>query len=245
MNETFWGLYEAQIGALKACTSPEEANLIMLETAKLLVEHIDLSEETVRKYDKFGVRKLFAAHNALGGAVTSFYESKKDFLDPTAQAGAIGQRITAITEKITATSDSLQQLQVLEKNLFEKEAELSALEKELDAWKQKAAHLRDIEANTVDEIQQYQKQFQQLDATVSQYAEELAFWEAHLGEDCAIVEKMRVYGVASVSELINSIEKLKANIRQDLSALDVVIKKVVEQEAQVREAVLRKQNKMV
>lgn len=36
MNETFWGLYEAQISALRTSTSPEEANQIMLETAKLL-----------------------------------------------------------------------------------------------------------------------------------------------------------------------------------------------------------------
>ena len=66
-----------------------------------------------------------------------------------------------------------------------------------------------------------------------------------LGEDSAIIATMKVYGVTTVGELLDSVEKLKANIRQDLKALDVIIKKVVDQEAHVREAVLRKQNKIV
>ena len=135
MNETFWGLYEAQIAALKDCKSPEEANLIMLETAKFLVEHVDLSDSTMGLYDKFGIRKLFAAHNALGAAVTAFYDAKKDVLDPGARNGAIGQKITTLTEQIASTAAALQQLQELEKDLFAKEDELKALEKELEDWK--------------------------------------------------------------------------------------------------------------
>lgn len=56
---------------------------------------------------------------------------------------------------------------------------------------------------------------------------------------------MKVYGVSSITVLLESVEKLKSNIRQDLKALDIVIKKVIDQEAQVRDAVLRKQNKVV
>lgn len=245
MNETFWGLYEAQISALRTCSSPEEANMIMLETAKFLVEHIDLSDATVAQYDKFGIRKLFAAHNALGGAVTSFYDGQKDQLDPAARNGAIGQKLTTISEQITSTADALKKLQELEKDLFAKESELAALEKELEALKQKAAHLHDTEANAAAEIQRYKEQFDQLDAIIAGYADEIAFWEAHLGEDSAIIAKMKVYGVTTVGELLDSVEKLKVNIRQDLKALDVIIKKVVDQEAHVREAVLRKQNKIV
>ncbi len=245
MNDTFWGLYEAQISALRACASPEEANMIMLETAKFLVEHIDLSDATVRQYDKFGIRKLFAAHNALGGAVTSFYETERERLDPAAQNGAIGQKIAAISGQIASTSEALQELQELEKELFAKEDQLTALEKELEEWKQKAAHLHDTEANAADEMQHYKDQFEQLDAIVAGYADEIAFWEAHLGEDSAIIAKMKAYGVTSTGELLGSIEKLKANIRQDLRALDVVIKKIVDQEAHTRETVLRKQNKIV
>ena len=245
MNETFWGLYEAQISALRSCSSPEEANMIMLETAKFLVEHIDLSDATVSQYDKFGIRKLFAAHNALGGAVTSFYEAERDRLDPAARNGAIGQKLAAISEQITSTTEALKRLQKMEKELFAKEDELISLERELEEWKQKAARLRDTETNATAEIQRYKDQYAQLEATVTRHGEEIAFWEAHLGEDSVIIEKMKIYGVASIDGLLASIEKLKTNIRQDLKALDVVIKKIVDQEAQIRSAVLRKQNKII
>ena len=244
MNETFWGLYEAQISALRSCSSPEEANMIMLETAKFLVEHIDLSDATIAQYDKFGIRKLFAAHNALGGAVTSFYDTQRDQLDPAARNGAIGQKLAAISEQITSTEDALKKLQELEKELFAKENELVALEKELEALEQKAAHLHDTEANAVSEIQRYKEQFDQLDTIIAGYTDEIAFWDSHLGEDSAIITKMKAYGVASIGDLLANIEKLKTNIRQDLRALDVVIKKIVDQESYVREAVLRKQNNM-
>ena len=167
MNDTFWGLYEAQMSALRACSSPEEANMIMLETAKFLVEHIDLSDATIAQYDKFGIRKLFAAHNALGGAVTSFYDSQRAQLDPTARNGAIGQKLTTISEQINSTADALKKLQELEKELFATEGELTALEKELEELKRKSSHLRDAEENTAAEIQRYKNQFNQLDAVVA------------------------------------------------------------------------------
>lgn len=245
VDETFWGLYEAQISALRSCASPEEANMIMLETAKFLVEHIDLSDATIAQYDKFGLRKLFSAHNALGGAVTSFYEAEKDRLDPVAQTGVIGQKVTTISEQITAMSDALDKLQEFEKDLFDKESELAALEKELEEWKRKTTHLHDVEANAAAEIQRYKEQFDQLDAVITGYADEVAFWEAHLGENSAIIEKMKIYGVASLDDLLSKIETLRSNIQQALGALDEAIKKIIDQETEVREAVLRRQNKIV
>lgn len=245
MNETFWGLYEAQISALRSCVSPEEANMIMLETAKFLVEHIDLSDTTVDQYDKFGIRKLFAAHNALGNAVTSFYEKEREKLDPAARNGAIGQKIAILSEQISSTSEALKRLQELEKELFAKEDELTAMETELETWKNKAARLHETEANAAAEIQKFRDQYATLDAVISGYRDEIAFWEAHLGEDSAIISKMKVYGVDSLENLLSSIEKLKDSIGRDLKALDVIIRKIVDQEAQVRDAILRKQNKMV
>ena len=194
MNEAFWGLFEAQISALKSCTSSEEANVIMLETAKLLVENIDSSEETVSQYDKLGIRKLFAANNNLGGAILSFYENNKNRLDPAALNGMIGQKMMAVSEQITSTSDALHELQVIEKDLFDKEAELDALEKELEGWKQKVSRLRSIEQNSAIEIQQYKDQFEELESIMTGYTDEIEFWQAHLGENSAIVEKMKVYG---------------------------------------------------
>ena len=245
MNETFWGLYEAQISALRTCASSEEANMIMLETARLLVEHIDLSDATVSQYDKFGIRKLFAVHNALGGAITSFYEKEREHLDPAAQNGAIGQKMADVSRQITSTAEALKTLQEREKELFAKEDELISMEKELEEWKQKATHLKEIDAIAAAQIQRYQEQYDQLEAAIAEHNDELAFWEAHLGEDSSIISKMKSYGVTSIDSLLSIIEKLKTNIRQDLRTLDEVLKRIVDQEDQIRVAVFRKQNKMV
>lgn len=245
MNETFWGLYEAQIAALKACQSSEDANLIMLETAKFLVEHVDISDSTMSLYDKFGIRKLFAAHNALGTSVTVFYNTKKDVLDPGARNGAIGQKIDTLTEQITSTAAALQKLQELEKDLFAKEDELKALEKELQDLQQKAEYLRKTESTAAAEIQKYKNQFEQIDAIMTGYAEEIAFWEAHLGENSEIVRCMSVYGVSSLQDILSNINELRENIQYDLKALDTVIGKIINAEQSMRNAVLKKQNKLI
>lgn len=224
---------------------PRRKNLIMLETAKLLIEHLDLSDTAVSQYDKFGIRKLFAAHNALGGAVTAFYDAQRDLLDPAARNGAIGQKLSAVSGQIAATADALASLQESEQELFAREAELSALEQELEAWKQKAARLHQTEDTAADEIRRYQEQLDQLGAVIAGYDDELAFWEAHLGEDSAIMESMKRYGVASMDNLLSRIEEMKSDIRKDLQALDDMIRQIVTREADLREAVLRKQNKRV
>ena len=245
MNETFWGLYESQISALKSCTTNDEANIIMLETAKFLIENIDRSTETINKYDKFGIRKLFAGYNSLGGAITAFYEEEKEYLDPAARNGAIGQKIASVTETIELTSAELKKLQEVESELLAKEEQLTSLEKELSDWKEKVTHLRSIDENVENEIQRYKETFEKLNASIDGYGEDLSFWEAHLGEDSEIISKMKKYGISSIESLVTNIEKIKTNVEHNLRALDIIIKKIVEQEKQIKDEILRKQNKVV
>lgn len=245
MNETFWGLYETQISALRNSTSSEDANMIMLETAKFLVENIDLSENTLNVYDKFGIRKLFAGYNALGGAVNEFYDTQREYLDPAARNGAIGQKLTATSEQICNTALELKLLQEKESELLKKEEELTKLEKELTVWSEKVIHLRNVEQNAAKEVECYEEAYKKLEKAIKEYDDEVSFWEAHLGENSRITNKMKAYGVPSIGNLLDSIEKIKENIQFDLKALDTLIKKIMEDERQIREEVLKKQNKIV
>ncbi len=245
MNDAFWGLYQTQIETLKNCVTADEANMIMLETAKLLVENIDLSEAAMSQYDKFGIRKLFAAHNALGAAVVGFYDRQKGILDPAAQNGAIGQKMGSVAAQITETSVALEQLRIAEKGLLDKEHELTDLQKELEEWKQKISHLRHVESTALSEIQQQKVLFAQLDEVVTGYAEEAEFWENHLGENSKIVRAMSSYGISSAKNLMARIDELRKNVQSNLSALDEVIGKIVKAEENTRDAVLKKQNKIV
>lgn len=245
MNDTFWGLFSAQMDALKNAATPEESNTILLETAKLLVDSVDRSQGTLSCYDRFAIRKLFASYGTLGTAVCSFYEEAKPHLDPVAQVGTIGRKIENAVSQIHATECALKALTEQEQVLFTKEEELAALETELQAMQDKVNWLKNVEANASREIESYKKQFQQIDAAVQGYAEELVFWEAYLGEDSAIIDKMKAYGVNSIGDLLSGIDTLKTNIQQDLHALDVLIGKIVKDEELARNEILRKQNKMV
>lgn len=49
------------------------------------------------------------------------------------------------------------------------------------------------------------------------YTEEIAFWEAHLGEDSAIIAKMCAYGIRSLTQMLDHIETLKIDIRRGLT----------------------------
>lgn len=245
MNDTFWGLFSAQVDALKNAATPEESNTILLETAKLLVGSVDISKDTLSNYDKFAIRKLFASYGALGASVCSFYEEAQPQLDPAAQVGTIGKKIETVSAQIAAQESALRALTEQEKVLFAMEDELATKDAELKALKDKVERLKNSKINTAKEIESYKEQFQKIDATVQGYAEELAFWKAHLGEDSTIINQMKAYGVNSIRDLLSSIETLKTNIQQDLKALDILIGKVVKEEELARNAVLKKQNKIV
>ena len=134
MNETFWGLYESQMNALRECNSSEEANIIMIETAKFLLDNLDLTEETMQQYDKFSMRKLFSSYGVLGTQVSSFYSEHKSYLDPVASNGAIAKKLALAIQEIETTQSALLCLLEAEKNLFEKEKELETVSSQLNKY---------------------------------------------------------------------------------------------------------------
>lgn len=245
MNDTFWGLYETQIAALRNHSSSKEANTIAMETAKLLMENIDVSDAVLTHYDKMEMRKLFAGYNTLGTAVTDFYESNVKYLDSSAISGAIGQKMAKIKNQIEEKAEMLREIQESERELLEKEDELEALEREWTCWQEKVNNLRVLDENAKAEIEKNKELFQRLDKSIKEHEEEMLFWEAHLGENSEILSKMQEYGVTSLSDVIKYVAQLKANIVKNLDELDAVIKKIVEQEKLLRDEVMRRQNKMV
>lgn len=72
MDATFIGLLQSQISSLQESESNSGSNIIVLETIKLLLRNVDLSSETLSQYDKFGMRRLFAAYGEVGKQVCSF-----------------------------------------------------------------------------------------------------------------------------------------------------------------------------
>lgn len=331
MDATFIGLLQSQISALQESGSNSDSNIIVLETIKLLLRNMDLSSKTLSQYDKFGMRRLFAAYGEVGKQVCSFYDGSKPYLDPAALNGSIGKTITQTAEQIEATTAAFDEMTIKEADLLKKEEELRALDSKHKSLQSKATELKAIyetvsdavisaiekeneqmeadikkgkkrketvsdenkklrkllsgveEANTevddeqrriktnitaiiakhhdeieaiymgssksLDEIkadiERYIREFETLDAAVLEYAKTRAFYEMWLDENSTIIETMRKYGLESIGQLAEAINNARANAEYELKAYDTIVKKVVTSEEAAREAIAKKQNKVV
>lgn len=331
MDATFIGLLQSQINSLQESEANSDSNIIILETIKLLLRNVDLSADTLSLYDKFGMRRLFAAYGEVGKQVCSFYDGSKSYLDPAALNGSIGKTITETEGQIEATTAAFDEMSTKEADLLAKEDELRAIDAKHKDLQGKTTELRAIhetvseevisaiekeneqleadimkgkkrketvadenkklrkllseveEANTEvddeqhriktnviaiiekhhDEIQaiymgssksldeikadieRYIREFESLDAAVLEYAKTRAFYETWLGENSTIIETMRKYGLESIGQLADAISNAKANAEYELKAYDTVVKKIVTAEETAREAIERKQNKIV
>lgn len=331
MDATFIGLLQSQINSLQESEANSDSNIIILETIKLLLRNVDLSADTLSLYDKFGMRRLFAAYGEVGKQVCSFYDGSKPYLDPAALNGSIGKTITETEGQIEATTAAFDEMSTKEADLLAKEDELRAIDAKYKVLQGKTTELRAIhetvsedvisaiekgneqleadikkgkkrketvadenkklrkllseveEANTevddeqrriktnvtaiiekhYDEIQavymgssksldeikadieRYIREFESLDAAVLEYAKTRAFYETWLGENSTIIETMRKYGLESIGQLADAINSAKANAEYELKAYDTVVKKIVTAEETAREAIERKQNKIV
>ena len=331
MDATFIGLLQSQINSLQESETNSDSNIIILETIKLLLRNVDLSADALSLYDKFGMRRLFAAYGEVGKQVCSFYDSSKSYLDPAALNGSIGKTITQTAEQIEATTAAFDEMTIKEADLLKKEEELRALDSKYKSLQSKATELKAIyetvsdavisaiekeneqmeadikkgkkrketvsdenkklrkllsgveEANTevddeqrriktnitaiiakhhdeieaiymgssksLDEIkadiERYIREFETLDAAVLEYAKTRAFYEMWLDENSTIIETMRKYGLESIGQLAEAINNARANAEYELKAYDTIVKKVVTSEEAAREAIAKKQNKIV
>lgn len=143
IDKTFWGLVETQLEALKNADG-KEANTLLLETAKLLISQIDVSEKVITEYDKFDMRELFAAYSDFASETVSFYTANQDKLDPAALNGKLGQKLSSATAEVQAVSSALKSLKETEEELIRAETEFETMKKEYDSLLEKVSSLRAI-----------------------------------------------------------------------------------------------------
>ena len=143
IDKTLWGLVETQLEALKNADR-KEANTLLLETAKLLISQIDVSEKVITEYDKFDIRELFAAYSDFASKAVSFYTVNQDKLDPAALNGKLGQKLSSATVEVQSVSTALKSLKETEEDLIKTEAELETIKKEYDSLLEKVLSLRTI-----------------------------------------------------------------------------------------------------
>lgn len=167
MDATFIGLLQSQINSLQESEADSDSNIIILETIKLLLCNVNLSADTLSLYDKFGMRRLFAAYGETGKQICSFYDSCKYYLDPAAMIGSIGKTITETEGQIKATTAAFDEMSTKEADLLAKEDELRANDAKYKVLKDKTTELRAIhETVSEDVISAIEKENEQLEADI-------------------------------------------------------------------------------
>ena len=143
VDKNFWGLLETQIETLKN-SSGKDANTLLLETAKLLLSQVDISEVVLEAYDKFDIRELFAAYADFAAETSAFYDANKGKLDPVALNGKMGQKLESAISENKRISDALTKLNQNEKALLAEETELERNKQEYADLSAKVESLREI-----------------------------------------------------------------------------------------------------
>ena len=161
-------------------------------------------------------------------------EKKKEIVDKR------NKELTKLLEEIESANTTVdEKCGTIKTNIIEiinkHHSEIEAL------YKDRSLSLEEIKA----EIEKFIKDFEMLDASVLEYMPVKAFYESWLGENSMIVDKMRKYGLESIEQLAEALIKAKENVEYELSAYDAILRKVVEQEEAAREAIEKKQNKVV
>lgn len=151
LDNNFFGLLESQIEALRNADA-KESNIVLLETAKLLLSRIDTSAELISSCDKFEIRELFAAYSDVATGATEFYEQNKNVLDPAALSGKIGQNIATASAEIVSVKSNLNLIKENEEKLLEQESLLCNLKKEYEILSGKITELKQVRDTMTPEI---------------------------------------------------------------------------------------------
>lgn len=330
LDKNTLGLLNTQIEALKS-VSGKEFNTAILETIKLLLSNVELSEELLKSYDKFEIRELFSAYSAVSEGASTFFDKHKGILDPKAMAGSLGSKLIETTESANQIRSSLKEMMEKESELLSEEAKYNDIKKEYDDLSQKVLNLKttrdtmtpeildkmksdiskyedEIKKNSkvraklekeldekttefkkiqneletiagndatsgneilkiidkyvdtlrllyeknnlsidviISKIREYEHLYEKLDSVTKEQTIILAEYEAVLGENSLIVNSMKKYGVQSISDVIDDIERIKQTIASEIEAYNFILQKVINQEKSIKETIERRQGKNV
>jgi len=184
MNKnTFLGLLDTQIEAVKNATAGKNENEIILKTIKLLMEQLNYSDSVLSEYERLEMRKLFAFFGSIAQAACDFYEASKEHLDPTALQGEIGRKLENAKNEVNRVNALIEAIERDSVDLLEQENELIKKNAEYNKIQQKISELQEIyEIATDERIQSLKIEEEQLSSHIKQNKKEAANLESTIKE---------------------------------------------------------------
>ena len=166
--ELFDYLEANYIPAIKASSEDKDLNEVLFKTVDYLLRHTyELSSNTLSAYSEREKRKIFSSFGRVAQTACEFYQASKEYLDPVALNGEIGQKLETATRKVTEVNASLESIERNEADLLKEEEELYKKNEKYKEVKEKISVLKEIK-KTVSDLKTLESEASELDRTNKQ-----------------------------------------------------------------------------
>ena len=152
MDKTFLGLLKNHVQDIENAEKGKSSNDVLLKTVKFLLDGIDDSKACLAVYDEMEMKKLFSSFGKVTQKACDFYQTSKEYLDPEALNGKIGQTLETTINEITKTNKLLESIEKNNADLFKKEKELMKKKEEYNKITEKRDTLIKIKETVSDDI---------------------------------------------------------------------------------------------
>jgi chromosome segregation ATPase len=172
------------VSKIEAADNDEELRAFLFKTIDYLMRPLhDLSNSLVVASDERGKRKTFSAFGAITKRACDFYQASKNYLDPEALNGAMGQELESTTKKIADVNAALASIEKTEAPLLSKQKELGKINEKYKELTAKVSELKEIKRTVSDEVlKALESERKDLDETINRNKKIKKDLDSQIGE---------------------------------------------------------------
>ena len=95
----------------------------------------------------------------------------------------------------------------------------------------------------IDEIEDYKRQYAELDFTLQKVQESHKIYNLHFGENSKIINKLQEYGIPTIDNFISETQRFDDTVRKELEKYDSIIKSIIVAQEDANKKINDLQNK--
>jgi len=151
--ELFDFLEANYIPAIKASDNDKDLNEVLFKTINYLMRHTyELSSDILSTYNEREKRKIFSSFGKVAQTACEFYQASKEYLDPSALNGEIGQKLETATQEVIKVNALIESIEKNSADLLKKEEELNKKNESYTKITEKVSTLEKIKETVSDDV---------------------------------------------------------------------------------------------
>jgi len=227
------------------------------------LEYIEKTEADLLKKEK-ELNKRKEEYNKLTEKVTTLKKDEERLSNVVLKT--LNDDIKALERENEGLEETIKQNQKTKTRLESKNKELEtthqALEKSVVEANAKEKRIEETIIKTIDaklvtvegiytkyakdldstkaKIENFKKQYSQLDDDVMKAQSDYNYYNGYLGENSKIVKKLREYGISEIDAFSSEMDNIKKHLKSELDRFDKIIKSVIEELEKQKEDIGRR-----